>query len=184
MIPFFFFSTAILVSGIGESIPSTDDKTFQIFVEPAIVEDLVFIPDAGLSFTVNPEGEEGETLLLVKIPKNFPTLTTRSNTSIYDPMIPIGDDDFELQSDMTEDKCFFNYVISVQNPTDVQLLYTYPPVNDPYIISKTIDRDCFEQVFAEPECGAGYELQYNKRSEQVCVFSSSVEKLLIRGYLM
>ena len=171
-----------MVSGTHESVPSTGDKDFQIFVEPDIVEDLVFIPDKGLLFTIHPNVKE-ETLL-VEIPKNFPILTTRNDAFIYDRMLSIGDDGLELPTELTEDRCFFSYTIYLQNSTGIQLLYTYPLIDYMHITSNPVARDCFEKVFAEPQCDGGHELQYNLRLEQVCISSGSIEKLSVRGYLI
>lgn len=179
MTPLFFF-VVVLVSGTGESVPSTEGSDFQIFVEPNIVDDLAFVPDQGLFFTISPNSNE-ETLL-VKIPKNFPILTTIDDTD-YAQMLSMGDY-MELPTDMTEDDCFFNYTISVQNSSYMQLLYSYKSIHEPYLTSMAVDEDCFKKVFGDKECGPEHELQYNYRFEQVCVFPSSVEKLLARGYLM
>lgn len=172
----------ILVSGIAESVPDTSEREFQIFTEPDIVKGFAFHPDSGLSFILSPESNEKT--LLVKIPKNFPILTTREDASIYDHMLPIGGNHMELTSGFAEDECFFNYTISLQNSTDVQLLYTYPLVGDLHIISNAVDSSCLGKVFADMQCDKGHELQYNQRLEQVCINPESVEKLSVRGYLM
>ena len=73
MIPLLFLSMAILVPGIAESIPSTENATFQFFAEPDIVNDFTLILDRGVySFTVSPDNKEES--LLIQIPKNFPVL--------------------------------------------------------------------------------------------------------------
>ena len=138
----------ILIAGIEESVPSTEGKNFRILVEPDIVVGVDFVPEEGLSFTLIPNAEEES--LLVKIPKNFPILTTRPDTAmIYDDRFVIGDG-VELPSELTEDDCFLNYAISVQNSTSIDLVYTFPAVYEPRVVSRTVDDSCLERVFANP----------------------------------
>jgi len=141
-----FFFVVVLVPGIADSIPSTEDNVFQILIDPEIVNDVVFDPYLGLFFTIN--SDNAEKIMTVKIPKNFPTLTTREEPSINDSMIVIGDDNLELYTEMTKDTCFYNYEIFLQDSKNIQMLFTYPPVNEPHIISKQIDSDCFDKVFS------------------------------------
>ena len=139
----FLFYAIILVAGIEESIPSTEDETFRILIEPNVVENVDFVPDEGLFFTLIPN--TGEEPLLIKIPKNFPIFTTHDDAAVYDPMVAVGEG-LELQSELVEDDCFFNYVISVQGSTSVDLLYTYPPTGEPHIVSRSVDsRSCLEK---------------------------------------
>ncbi len=149
MISFFFFFITVLVPGIADSVPSTNDNVFQIPMDPEIVDNVVFDPYLGLFFIIN--SDNTEKTLDVKIPKNFPTLTTRTDLSIYDSMMVLGDNDLELSTEMTEDTCFYNYTIFLQNSKDIQMLFTYPPVNEPYIISKEVDSSCFDKVFSNDQ---------------------------------
>jgi len=169
--------TPVPVPGTGESVPSTEDMVFSVLVEPGTVEDIVFYPETGLSITPSADGGEGP--LLVKIPRNFPMLTTRGDTTPHGTMVAVGGGQ-ELPSTLTEDECFFSYEIAHQGASPIQLLSTYHPVGTPILVSHPVDDACLDRVFAAPPC----EEWHNLRGDVVCVFGSSVEKLVQRGYLV
>jgi len=177
MISLLLFFTSILVPGTGESVPSTEDMVFSILAEPGTVEGIVFYPETGLSITLSADGWEGP--LLVKIPRNFPVLTTHDDTTHHGTMVSVGGGR-ELPNTLTEGECFFSYEIDHQGASPIQLLSTYHPVGTQILVSHPVDDACLDRVFAAPPC----EKWHNLRGDVVCVFGSSVEKLVQRGYLV
>ncbi len=192
MILTFLFFASILVPGIEESVPNTDDKTFQILISPDIVKNFTYVYDEGLFFTI--ASDTTEERLLIQIPKNFPIPTAHQNgTDIYPRMFAISSAGFELPLKMTEGDCFFNYDISLQNSTGVELLYRYQIAYEIYVISRTIDSDCFDRVFAtfpslkdqlasnvpvnQIKCNNGMVLVQRDNEKLACVYFETAQKL-------
>ena len=142
---------AILASGTVESVPSTEGKRFWILIEPDIVTGADIVPGHGLFFTLTPNS--GEESLRVKIPKDFPTLAVHTGTLTFDDPIVVIADGEEVPSERTESDCFDTYTIPVQNSTLVELLYAYAIGDEPYIVSRSIDVDCPEQMFDDRSAG-------------------------------
>jgi len=152
---FIIFSWAILlVSGFDDSVPSTGDKTFKIEYSD-IVQSIKTISDKTLDFW----GFEIELkqnsagILDIKIPKNFPTPASFTDTWSYGDSPFVLGDNIEIAYEKVEEPCYFHYRIPVEGKKNVEISYTviltgtwklYNPIQ--------FDEDdpCYNKVFYVP----------------------------------
>lgn len=139
--------------------------------------------------------------LIIKIPKTLPIFAEiisengiESHSILPDEsvvsMYAIDDNENELFIESSENDCFVNYNVALNNSTSVEIMYAYiliAPVEWLYVEP---EQDCYE-IFDKLKhfdefrtCNDSHTPQFNNRIEQVCINSESVSKLTERGYLI
>jgi hypothetical protein len=116
----------LLVPGFDDSVPPTGDQTFKIEYSD-LVQSINTRSDETLDFwgfdIVLKQNSSG--ILDIKIPRNFPTPASYANSWYHNDGKPLAlADGFEISYEIVEDPCFLHYRMSVENKTNVEILYT------------------------------------------------------------
>ncbi len=132
-------------------------------------------PNDGIYIIVNGTNA----LLEIDIPKNYPVtnIPLESGGGFY---VFVNDD--EIISDWKLGNCFYHFSIPVpiNDLTEVKILFSSRPSFDLYY-ALDVSSKCLPLTIESYEIK--YEIWTNLRGESVLIFSTSVEKLLKRGYI-
>ncbi|MBS3052857.1 MAG: hypothetical protein J4428_05820 [Candidatus Aenigmarchaeota archaeon] len=147
----------------------------------ATLLDITQNPPYGFIFKAN--GTNGE--IFVSLPKTIPILSVESVPGF---VLLNGQEIAYLPDDDTN--CSYNFVVSVIGNTELEFIFAYWPERPLPIYYLDLDAECNMPLaksimeIKNKTCSNEKSIKFmNIRDEVVCVSSSSIHKLLDRGYL-
>lgn len=161
-----------------------DSKNYTVsyVLSNATLMDVEQFPPEEFVFTIN--GTNGE--INVQLPKNIPRYIHDDFPAF---VLLNGNESYEYG----ESDCFYDFVYPVKENTKLQFIFSYPPERPLPIYYEELPTECSmmndvsdrQSSIKEVHCSNDALLKaVNIRNEVVCIFSSSVNKLLERMYLL
>ena len=205
-----FFSMVwlvLLIPGFDNSVPPTGDKTFKIEYSEN-VQSIKTTSDKtfdfwGLDIELKQNSDD---ILDVKIPKNFPTPASFTDTWHYDERGIVMGDKVEIAYEMVKDPCYFHYKIPVEGKKKVEIVYGVILTGEWKLYSpRQFDENdpCYNKVFYEQlipsplkqfksgisaidiQCKEILQLVFKTRDgSPACVKPSSILRLVTQGWII
>ena len=128
----------------------------------------------------------------IKFPKNIPIIhqfDEKTGLNYLTNKIVLSNG-LEIPVEFYESDCFFNYSLSLNNTSTLELLYWYILEKKYSFLSIDFNPICnnifesLKQINTFRTCDNSHTTQLTHKIEQVCIYPESIMKLIKRGYLV